>query len=259
MPLRQSLVGASALLLLLAPAASAGAADLAVYSTIGVKNAFEELAPRFEKDSGTKLNITWSTGTMLAKRIAGGETADVLIAAPAEVDGLVKAGKLDPGTPAIVSRVIFAVGAKAGNAKPDISTVEAFKAALLSAKAIAYTNPAAGGQSGVYFAKQLERLGIAEHMKEKTKFPPPGGFVGTLILNGEADLAIQSKPELLSVAGVEVIGPLPGDMAFTSTQTAAVVTGAKEKVAAKAFITFLRSPDAQRVFRSKGYEPASAQ
>jgi molybdate transport system substrate-binding protein len=234
----------------------ASAAEIKVYSTIGVKSVLEELIPAFEKVSGHKLNITWSTGALLAKRIHGGETADVLIAAPKDVEDLVKEGKIVAGSPTVLSRVSFAVGARKGAAKPDISTPEAFKKTLLAAKAITYTNPAAGGQSGVYFAKQLDRMGIAEQMKDKTKFPPAGGFAGALLVSGEADLAIQSKPELLSVSGVEVIGPLPGDMAFTSTHTAAIGSAAKDPAAAKALVDFLKGPEAQALFRAKGYDPA---
>ena len=242
--------------LLLAQASFASAAEIEVYSTIGVKSALEELIPVFEKASGHKLNMTWSTGTLLAKRIHDGETADVLIAAPKDVEDLVKEGKIAAGSPTVLSRVIFAVGAKKGAPKPDISTPEAFKHSLLAAKAITYTNPAAGGQSGVYFAKQLDRMGIAEQMKDKTKFPPAGGFAGALLVSGEADLAIQSKPELQSVNGVDIVGPLPGDMAFTSSHTAAISASAKDPAAAKALMDFLKGPEAQALFRAKGYDPA---
>lgn len=234
----------------------APAAEIKVFSTIGVKAALEELIPKFESASGHKLTVTWSTGSLLAKRVQNGELADVLIAAPAEVSGLVASGKIAEGSPATLSRVMFSVGIKRGAPKPDISTVDAFKQALLAAKAITYTNPAAGGQSGVYFAKQLDRMGIAEQMKDKTKFPPAGGFAGALLTSGEADLAIQSKPELLAVSGVDVVGPLPGDMAFTSTHTTALGAAANDPAAAKTFIDFLRTPDAQAVFRAKGYDPA---
>ena len=205
----------------------ASAAEIKVFSTIGVKAALGELIPKFESASGHKLTVTWSTGSLLAKRMQNGELADVLIAAPAEVAGLVASGKIAEGSPATLSRVMFAVGIKRGTPMPDISTVDAFKQALLAAKAITYTNPAAGGQSGVYFAKQLDRMGIAE----------------------------QIKPELLAVNGVEVVGPLPGDMAFTSTHTTALGTAANDPAAAKTFIDFLRTPDAQAVFRARGYDP----
>jgi molybdate transport system substrate-binding protein len=234
----------------------AHAAEIKVFSTIGVKSVLEELTPNFEKASGHKLNITWSTAALLTKRVQEGEQADALILIKSNVETLLKEGKIIAGTEAMFGQSIFAVGVKAGAPKPDISTADACKKALLAAKAISYSNPASGGASGVYFAKQLDKMGITEQMKDKTKFPPSGGFSGTLLASGDADIAIQSKPELLSVPGVEVVGPLPGDMAFTVVYAAGVQSGAAQADAAKAFLNFLKSPDAQAVFKAKGYDPA---
>ena len=243
--------------LLLAQIALASGAELKVYSTIGVKSVLEELIPKFETTTGHKLNVTWSTAALLTKRVLAGEMADALVLVRGNVDALLKAGKIAAGSDASLGKSTIAVAVKQGAAKPDISTPESLKKALLSAKAIAYSNPAAGGASGVYFAKQLVKLGIADEMKAKTKFPPPGGFAGTLLVNGDADIAIQTTPELASVSGVEVVGPLPGDMAFTATFAAGVGAGAgaKEAVAAKALIDFLKSPEAQAVFKAKGFGP----
>ena len=237
-------------------AQAAAAAELKVYSTIGVQAALEELAPKFEKASGHKLNITWSTAALLAKRVQAGEQADALILIKGNIETLLKEGKVMPGTDTIFTQSIFAVGVKAGAPKPDISTPEAFKKSLLAAKAVSYTDPATGGASGVYTAKQIERLGITEQMKGKTKHPPAGGFSGSLLTNGEADIAINSKPELLSVPGVEVVGPLPGDMAFTVIYDAAVQTGAAQADAAKALVKYLMSPEAQAILKAKGFDPS---
>ena len=232
------------------------AAEIKVFSTVGVKSVLEELIPKFEKASGHKLNLTWSTAALLARRAQAGEVADALILIKDNVETLLKEGKIVPGTDTLFAKSIFAVGVKAGAPKPDISTPDALKASLLAAKAISYTDPAAGGASGVYFAKQLDRMGITEQMKGKTKFPPSGGFTGALLASGEADIAINSKPELLSVAGVDVVGPLPGDMAFTVVYAAGVDSGATQPDAAKALMKFLMSPEAQAVFKAKGFDPA---
>ena len=200
---------------LLAQAALASAAEIKVFSTVGVKSVIEELAPKFEKATGHKLAITWSTASLLAKRVQAGEQADALILIKGNLETLQKEGKIMPGTDVIFSKSIFAVGVKAGAAKPDISTPDALKQALLASKAVSYTDPATGGASGVYTAKQIAKLGIIEQMKGKTKHPASGGFSGSLLVDGQADIAINSKPELLSVPGVEVVGPLPGDMAYT--------------------------------------------
>jgi molybdate transport system substrate-binding protein len=182
----------------------AGAAEIKVFSTIGVKSVLEELIPKFEMSSGHKLDVTWSTAAPLAKRVESGEQADAVI--------LIKNNS--------------------------------------------YSNPASGGASGVYIAKQIERMGITGQLKDKTKFPPPDGFSGTLLVSGDADIAIQSKPELLSVPGVTIVGPLPGDMAFTVVYAGGVQVGATQADAAKAFVNYLKSPEAQAVFMAKGYDPA---
>jgi len=248
------IVAAAALLLV--QAGMAFAAEIKVYSTVGVKSVLEELVPKFERATGHKLAITWSTAALLAKRVQEGEQADALILIKSNVEILMKEGKVAPGTETLFAKSIFAIGVKAGAPKPDISTPEAFKKSLLAAKGISYSDPASGGASGVYIAKQIEKMGITEQLKGKTKFPPSGGFSGTLLASGDADIAIQSKPELLSVNGVEVIGPLPGDMAFTVIYAAAVQSNAAQAEGAKAFLKYLMSPEAQAVFKAKGYDPA---
>jgi molybdate transport system substrate-binding protein len=237
-------------------ASQAGAAaEIKVFSTVGVKSVLEEIIPNFEKASGHKINMTWSTAALLTKRVQDGEMADAMILIRGNVDTLLKDGKIAPGSDATFGRSIFAVGIKAGAPKPDISTPEAFKNSLLASKAVSFSDPASGGASGVYTVKQFERMGIAEQMKSKSKHPPAAGFAGTLLVNGEADLAINSKPELLTVPGVEVVGPLPGDMAFTVVYAAGVGSGATQPDAAKALVKYLVSPEAQAVFKAKGYDP----
>jgi molybdate transport system substrate-binding protein len=250
--MRKIVARAAVAALLLAPA-FASAAEIKVYSTVGVKSVLEELVPKFEKATGHKLAITWSTAALLTKRVEAGEQADELILIKVNVESLRKIGKI--ASDVTFAQSIFAVGVKAGAPKPDISTADALKKTLLAAKGISYSDPATGGASGVYIAKQIDRLGIAEQMKAKTKHPPSGGFAGTLLIDGEADIAINSKPELLSVPGVEVVGPLPGDMAFTVVYAAAVQTGAAQTEAAKALVDYLASPEAQAVFKAKGYDP----
>ena len=241
--------------LLAAQAALAGAAELKVYSTIGVKSAFEELAPKFEQATGNKLNITWGLISGFVKKAQEGDVPDVLIVSRAGIDGLAKDGKIAAGG-VTLGKSIFAFGVKQGAPKPDISTVDALKKTLLSARAIGYTNPAAGGASGVYFAKMIEKLGIADAVKAKSKFPPPAGFVGTLLTGGEVDIAFQTKPELTTTPGVEVVGPPPGDLGQTNVFAAGVGAGAKDKAAAEALLKFLTTPEAQAVFKAKGFDPA---
>jgi molybdate transport system substrate-binding protein len=226
--------------------------ELAIYSTIGVRPAADELFRTFEKEHACRLAVTWGTAPMLVTRIESGESADVLVLSRAGVDTLAKHA---PGSDVTVAGSGVAIAVKAGTAKPDISTPQALKETLLKTNSIAYSEPSAGGASGVYFAKLLERMGIAEQMKPKTKFPPAGGFCGELLLSGEAELAVQQKPELMHVAGTEIVGFLPGELNMVTEFAAAIMTGSKAVHAGKTLIAMLRSPEAAAVFRSKGLEP----
>jgi molybdate transport system substrate-binding protein len=169
---------------------------------------------------------------------------------------LVKEGKAAAGADAIFASSGMAVVVKTGAPKPDISTPEAFKQTLLKATTIAYSNPAYGGASGVYFAKLLERMGIADEMKAKTRHPPASGNAANLVVSGEAELAIQQEPEVISVKGVDLVGPLPGELNNITVYAAGVGSGTKEADAGQALIKFLRSPEAAAVFKARGLKPA---
>ncbi|HEY6859547.1 MAG TPA: molybdate ABC transporter substrate-binding protein [Pseudolabrys sp.] len=250
------IVAAAALLLVQAGFSSA--ADIKVFSTIGVQSALEELAPKFEKTSGHKLNITWGTAAILVKRVQAGETADLMVLTKQSLDALTKDGNATAGTDATFASSGMAIVVKKGAPKPDISTPDSFKQALLNAKAVAYSDPAAGGASGVYFAKLLERMGIADQMKAKTKHPPPSGNSAVLVVNGEAELAIQQEPEVMSVAGVDMVGPLPGDLNNITIYSAGVGKDSKQAEGANALIKFLHTPEAAAVFKAKGLTPLAA-
>jgi len=228
--------------------------ELKVFSTIAVRGAVEELVPRLEQALACSLAITWSTAPLLLKRIETGETADALILSQAGIDALNKSGKIVPGTEVTLASSATAVSVRAGAPKPDISTPNAFVEALLKAKGIAYTDPAAGGASGVYFGQLIEWLGIAAAIKAKTKHPPAGGFSGDLLLSGDADLAIQQKPELMHVAGTEIVGLFPGELNVVTVFVGAVMAGSGHGTAVKSLIAMLRSPDAVAMFRTKGLE-----
>jgi molybdate transport system substrate-binding protein len=140
---------------------------------------------------------------------------------------------------------------KKGAPRPDISSVDAFKRALLNAKSIAYTT---AGQSGLQFAKVIEDLGIADQVKAKGK-TVPGGSAGELIVKGEADMAVQLIPELMAVRGIRVVGPFPKEIQSYVVLTAGISANAKDKAAAQALIKFLIAPSAAPVIKAKGMEP----
>src|ERR1700680_2492068 len=230
-------------------------ADFVVFSTIGVRSAAAQLFAQFDQGRGHNLAATWGRAPMLVKRIEGGDTADVVVLSRAGIDALQKQGKIAPGTDTTLASSGVGIAVKAGAPKPDISTPEALKRTLLAAKSIAYSEPSAGGASGVYFAKLLERMGIAEQMKPKTKYPPPGGFSANLLMTGEAELAVQQKPELLHVAGAEIIGLLPGDLNVVTEFAVAIMTSSENGEAGKALFKMLQSPESAANFRSKGLDP----
>ncbi|WP_020697935.1 molybdate ABC transporter substrate-binding protein [Reyranella massiliensis] len=229
--------------------------DLKIFSTIAVQSALEALAPQFEAESGFRLRITWNTAPVLVKRLQAGETADVLLLNRAGIDAMIREGRIRSSSEVTLASSATAIAIKAGAARPDISTPEALKQTLLAARAISYTDPAAGGASGIYFAKLLDRLGIADEINAKTKFPPPAGLSGDFLLTGEADLAIQQKPELLQVPGIEILGMLPGDLHMVTVFVAGVEVSSPHAAPAKALIDFLRSPPATEIFRAKGLDP----
>jgi len=236
---------------------SAAAADVKGLSTIALQSVAEELLPQFEKASGHKVSIAFGLGVAMVKRIQDGEAADFLLAPRSAVDGLLKAGKLAPGSDVSLARSSVGIAVRKGAAKPDISTPEALKRTLLAARAVSYSNPAYGGASGVHFAKVLERLGIADEMKAKTRFPPEGGFTARLLAAGEVDLAVQQIGELISTPGVELLGPLPGELQSVTTFAAAIPVSASQADAARALIRYLQSPEAMAVIKARGLDPVS--
>jgi molybdate transport system substrate-binding protein len=238
---------------------AAEAAELKVLSAIGMQAVLEDLGPKFERATGHKLAISFATAGAAVKRAQGGEAADVVIVTRQGIDGLVKNGKAAANNVTSLASAGISVAVRKGASKPDISSPDALKRTLLAAKSISYVDPASGGASGIHFAKVLDRLGIASEMKSKTAFPNPKtpAEVGVLVANGEAEIGVHIIVELISVAGIDIVGPLPGDLQNTIVFAAAVMASAKDAEAAKALVNFLRTPEAVAVTKAKGMEPVT--
>jgi molybdate transport system substrate-binding protein len=234
----------------------AHAAELKVLSTPAMSEVWHELAPKFEA-TGHKLTIVYAPSGAIAKRVTDGETADLLVSTPAGIDSLIKSGKVIDGTNTSLASSGMGVAVLKGAPKPDISTPDAFKRALLAAKAVAYTDPASGGASGAHMAKVLERLGITNEVSAKAKLGR-GIPVATFVVKGEADIAIQQLPELMHVEGAEVVGPLPGDLQNITTFAAGIPSGSAQADAAKALVRFLQTPDSGAVIKKHGLDPLPA-
>jgi molybdate transport system substrate-binding protein len=239
------------LLFFLIAASVAQAAEIKVLTSVALTSALGELAPQFEHATGNKLTIGYSLIADLRKRILAGETADVIILSPPMMDELQKQDKLAPGAIVNVAGTAVALAVRAGAPKPDISSVDALKRVLLAAKSIVYSK---GGASGVYFAHVLDRLGIAEQVKSKTILVP-GAQAADVVAKGEAEIGVASTAEIASVAGAELVGPLPGELGSTTFFSAAIGAGTKVPEEAKSLIRFLTGPTAAPVFKAKGFEP----
>jgi molybdate transport system substrate-binding protein len=243
---------------LLAVGFAAEAAEIKVLSALAMKPVMEDLGPKFERASGHKLAITFATVGEAIKRVQDGETVDVAVLPRQGIDTFVKDGKAIAANVTVVASSGNGVAIRKGSPKPDISSPEALKRALLAAKSITYTPLSFGGTSGPHIVKVFERLGIADEMKSKTIFPKTAGgaAVGALVASGEAELGLQQIQELIPVAGIEIVGPLPGDLQNTLVFAATVMAGARDAEASKALVNFLRTPEAASVIKAKGMEPA---
>jgi molybdate transport system substrate-binding protein len=234
---------------------SAASAEIKVLTTGAFKQVVVALVPEFEKATGHKVVVDNGTVGQLQKRVDGGETFDVLVLSPKGIEDYIKQGKIVPGSNANLAKVGVGVMVKQGAPKPDISTVDAFKQALLRAKSVGYIDPASGGSSGIYVASMLEKLGIAEQIKPKAKLQK-GGHVSDLVKAGEAEIGIHQNSEIVGQAGVDLVGPLPAPIQNYTTYAVGLGTGAKTADAARAFIKVLTGPSAAAVLRSKGMEGA---
>jgi molybdate transport system substrate-binding protein len=209
------------------------------------------LQPGFESASGHKLVIDNDTVGGLLKRIGAGEAFDMAIITPAAVDTLIKSGKVVDGSRFAVAKVGVGVAVKEGAAKPDLSSVEAFKRALLAAGTVAYIDPVSGGSSGIYVADLLKKLGIAEEVKPKERLQA-GGYVAEKVARGEAEIAIHQISEILPVKGVTLAGPLPDEIQNYTVYAAGLSATARDAKAAQAWIDYLKGPATSAAIEARG-------
>ena len=232
------------------------AVELKLLTAGAFKSTVLALLPDYEKASGNKVSVENDTVGALMKRIEAGESFDVVVMTTEAVDKLTGEGKVMSGSRTNLARVGVGVMVKAGASKPDISSVEAFKKALLDAKSISFIDPASGGSSGIYVEKLLERLGIADQVRPKEKLKQ-GGYVADYVESGQAELGIHQISEILPHAGVTLVGPLPKEIQNYTVYAAGIGSATPRGDAAKALIASLRGPSAQALFKSKGMEPGS--
>jgi molybdate transport system substrate-binding protein len=232
--------------------------EVKVLSTTAMKMVFEALAPRFESDTGNRLAVTLGPSLVLEKRIGEGEAADVAIVTAGGAKDLIARGKLIAGSLVDIARSSIGIAVPKGAPRPDISTVETFKRAMLAAKSIACSKPVGGGASGAHIAKVFAALGITEAMQAKAKYGTggAGGLAGLVVKRGEADIGIQQMAELMAVDGIDVVGPLPKEIQSVTQFTAGITANSDRPDAGRALIDFLVTLAAKNVIKAKGLEPA---
>jgi molybdate transport system substrate-binding protein len=233
-------------------ATHAHAAEVVVLCSQGLKAALDELIPQFERVSGESLVVTYDTSAILKAQVEAGKPFDVVVLTPPLITALIEQGKVADGTATTLARTGVGVAIKKGSARPDIGSAEALKRTLAGAASVAYST---SGASGSVFAAALQKLGITDDVKAKGK-AIPNGLTGDVVARGEADLAVQLMPELMSVSGVDVVGPFPPEVQSFVVLTGGIAAATANKTQAEAFFTFLKSPPATTVIRARGLEPS---
>jgi molybdate transport system substrate-binding protein len=228
----------------------ARAAEIKLLASTAIKDAYLELLPQFEKATGHKVSAAWSSTPDIQKRIAAGEAADLVILGNSGTEELLKQGKLAP------SRANFAksgigVAVRAGAPKPDISSADAVKKSVLAAKSVAYS----AGASGIYLVSMFEKLGISDQVKSKTAMVRPGEPVGEVVARSDAEIGFQQVSELISVKGIEYLGPLPAEIQNITLFSGGIHSATKEADAATALLKFLTAPPATPTLKKHGLEP----
>jgi molybdate transport system substrate-binding protein len=234
--------------------APADAAELKVLTAGAFKPVLVELVAPFEKATGHKVTFDNDTAGGLVRRISGGEPFDLVVNTPAGFKNLSEKGKYVEGEPQTLATVGVGVAVKDGAPKPDISTVDSFRKALLDAKSVAIVDPASGGTSGIYLMGLFEKWGIADKIKPKAVLVP-GGLVLARVASGEAEIGMQQMSEVLAVKGVTLVGPLPAEIQVNTTYSGAIASSTKEPDAAKALMKMLSGAESAVVVKSKGMTP----
>lgn len=231
------------------------ASALTVLTSNSTQPLLDALGALFEAECAHHISVQCDSAKVMLQRIVDGLEGDVVVLGAEAVDALAKEKIVDRDSVRPFARSRVGVGVKAGRPHPDISTVDALRRTLLDAGSVAHT---VHGASGMYVPVLLERLGIADQIKPKT-VTRPGGFIGRVVVTGEAEIAIQQISELLAVPGLELVGPLPNEIQKIFLTCAAIFTGSRERAAAENLLEFFSHPSCAAVFESKGLEPPSPQ
>lgn len=231
-------------------------AKVKVMSTGAVESMVRMFAPVFERETGHKANLNFGTAGGLRARLEKGEQADLIVLPAAAVETMEKTGGIVPGSRTDLGRTVTGIAIKEGAPAPDVSTPEAFKRALLKARGVSYSDPAAGGSSGTYFAGLLQKMGIADEVNKRAVLGSRGYEVAQAIVDGRVEIGATFISELLTVPGVRILGPLPGAFYFANIYTGAIPAGSTQRDAAFALLRVLTNPATRDRWVEAGLEPA---
>jgi molybdate transport system substrate-binding protein len=240
-----------ALLVALIVAVPAGAADIKVLCTNGVRAVVDELIPKFELATGNKIAIQFEPSTQLRKRVDAGEPFDLVIMTTTLIDDEIKAGRLSAESRTFIARSGLGMSIRSGVKKPNISSVNGFKSALLNADSITY---ATQGASAAPFEVLVAKLGITSALKPKYRLRPTASEVGQAVSTGEVEIGIAPVSEILPVRGVDLVGPFPKEIQSYVELTGALSTSAKQKDEAGKLLAFLIAPANMPIFKMKGMD-----
>jgi len=240
---------AAACLLLLQGVAEA--ADIRLFASGALKEAYLEIIPAFEKASGHKVRLEWSSTTEIRKRVSAGEIHDLVILGDSGTEALIREGKLVGATRVVFAKSGISIAVRAGAPRPDISSAEALRKALLAARSVGYSQ----GASGTYLVGMFQKLGVYDQVKAKANIAGANIPVGDKVATGETEIGFHQLSELLPVKGIDIIGPLPPELQYLTVFSGALHGAATNRDAASALAAFLTAPAAREVLKKHGLEP----
>lgn len=226
--------------------------SLKLLSSMATRELLNELVSHYERSSGQAVTSEAAGGVDVAKRVRAGEAVDIVVLSSTAIDSLIAAGSLLPDSRVDLVKSGVSIAVRAGAARPDVSSAEAVRLAVLGARTLSYST----GPSGVYLEKLFERWGILENIRSRIVVPPPGVPVGSLIANGTVELGFQQLSELMTLPGIEVLGPLPPDIQTITLFSGGVSSGCARPDRAKRLLDFLASSEAADTKRRYGMDPA---
>jgi molybdate transport system substrate-binding protein len=219
-----------------------------------MQSVFKEITGDFERASGHKLTIHYGTIGAINQWIIGGEEADFVIGSSLSMPALVKLGKMNSASVAPICKTAIGIVVPSGSTKPSIVSVEDFRRALLTAKAIVYADPVRGGAAGIHVASVIEKLGLTEQLKPKIKLAAGGDITEVTLALGNGALGMTQVSEMAGKPGADVVGPLPEELQNYTVFVGGIPSGAREPEAVAAFVNFLKSPTAIAVIKAKGMQ-----